>query len=120
MLTLHLKPVFAARSIDKPYSFLVKAGLSPHSAHKILNSSSRVFRLDHIETLCRILHCTPNELLAWTNNPDDTIDAHHPLQQLRPSSADPDYQTVFRNAPLSELKELASALRRNQEKDENQ
>ena len=70
MLSLNLIPIFKARAIEKPYSFLVKAGLSPHSATNILNNKTHVFRLDHIELLCRVLICEPNDLLSIKNSVD--------------------------------------------------
>jgi DNA-binding Xre family transcriptional regulator len=74
MLSLNLIPIFKARAIEKPYSFLVKAGLSPHSATNILNNKTHVFRLDHIELLCRVLVCEPNDLLVWNPDKGQNID----------------------------------------------
>ena len=61
MLSYNILPIFKARGIDKPFSFLIKAGISPTVAHKIVDNQTRVLRLDHIEIICQHLHCTPND-----------------------------------------------------------
>jgi hypothetical protein len=38
MLYLNVAPIFVARAIDRPSTFLIKAGFSAHSAHYILHS----------------------------------------------------------------------------------
>lgn len=43
MLLFNLESVVRARQVERPYSFLVKAGISPHSAITLLNSESRSF-----------------------------------------------------------------------------
>ncbi|HRQ29972.1 MAG TPA: helix-turn-helix domain-containing protein [Saprospiraceae bacterium] len=70
MLSLNLAPIFRMRGIEKPYSFLVKARRSQHSATKILNDMTQIFRLDHVGLLCDLFVCEPNDLLAW--KPDKT------------------------------------------------
>ena len=42
MLSLNLTPIFNARGITKPYTFLVKAGFTPHSANGIINSKTKI------------------------------------------------------------------------------
>lgn len=51
MLSLNLNQIFKARGIERPYTFLVKAGFTPHSANALLNSKTKTFRLDHIENI---------------------------------------------------------------------
>lgn len=98
MLTLNLRPIFKARGIEKPYTFLVKAGLSPHSANYILNGKPKVLRLNHIELLCDLLSCEPNDLLMWTPNIDKAYPANYPLKNLQ--------QTVTHQGILETLNKL--------------
>ena len=106
MLTLNLTPIFKARGIEKPYSFLVKAGLSPHSANSAINSKTRVFRLDHIELLCRILVCEPNDLLAWIPEKGQNYSKDHPLLKLKQEITDNNWQQILAAMPFKELKEV--------------
>ncbi len=78
MLSLNLKPIFKARGIDRPFTFLVKAGLTSHAANTVLNSTTKSFRLDHIEVLCRTLVCEPNDLLLSTPDKANSMQANIP------------------------------------------
>jgi DNA-binding Xre family transcriptional regulator len=110
MLSLKLGPIFKARGIDKPYSFLVKAGLSPHSATSILNNSPRVFRLDHVELLCSILFCEPNDLLLWTPEKGHTYSEDFPLSKLKLSDTDNNWKETFATIPFKKLKEITKTM----------
>lgn len=110
MLSLNLNPIFKARGIEKPYSFLVKAGLSPHSANIILNSSTRVFKLDHIELLCTALVCEPNDLLLFTPEKDKIYTENNPLLKLKHQEADNNWQDTFAAMPFKQLKEVTKEI----------
>lgn len=104
MLYLNLPPIFAARGIKNPYTFLVKSGFTYHTATNLLNSNTRSFRLDHIEALCRILVCEPNDLLAWKPDQNVHYAAQNPLDKLRVSGPEPTLNETLATMPLSELK----------------
>lgn len=111
MLTLYLDPIFKARGIERPYTFLVKAGLSPHTASNILNAATRVFRLDHIELLCNVLVCEPNDLLMWTPDAGKKVDKNAPLANLIKTDKDLiDWKDSFASVPYKELKSITSSF----------
>lgn len=111
MLNLNLKPIFQARGIERPYTYLVKAGISRATAHNILNSKTRIFRLDHIELLCRVLICEPNDLIAYTPDPDTPLQDTHPLNNLiQDDTSKPGIKESFANIPYKELKEITKQL----------
>ena len=111
MLTLNLNHIFKARGIERPYTFLVKAGFTPHSANALLNSKTKTFRLDHIEKLCVVLKCEPYDLLAWYPNKNEIIQEDHPLTKLKHYESNAiDLKTTLLNMPYSELKSLSSKL----------
>ncbi|MCD6067070.1 MAG: hypothetical protein K0S33_1896 [Bacteroidetes bacterium] len=110
MLYLNLRPVFDLRGIENPYSFLVKAGFSSYNAHKLLNTRNYTFQLLHIEKLCRILACTPNDLLCWVPASDDLISETHPLQELRSRIMAGNWKKTMKTIPLSQLRELAKMI----------
>ena len=111
MLSLNLLPIFKARGIERPYSFLVKAGLTPHTANVLLNSKTKVFRLDHIEKLCLLLKCEPSDLLVWNPNKNEIIDKDHPLTKLKHSGSPTiDLKATLLNMPYKELKSFSSRL----------
>ena len=111
MLTLNLYPIFKARGIERPYTFLVKAGFTPHSANVLLNSKTKTFRLDHIEKLCVILKCEPNDLLVWYPDKNEIIADDHPLAKLKHGESPTiDLKKTLLNMPYRELKTLSSKL----------
>ncbi len=104
MLYLNLAPIFATRGIERPYSYLVKAGFTHHTAFNLLSSNTRSFRLDHIEDLCRILVCEPNDLLAWKPDQNVHYPSLNPLEKLRPNNSEATLNNTLATLPLSELK----------------
>lgn len=111
MLTFNLRTIFAARGIDKPYSYLVKNGITPHSATRILNNNTSVVRLDHIEALCEMLCCEPNDLLVWKPSEGQVVAPNHPLNKLRNTSeGQPSLHETLSGMPYQLLKELSGKL----------
>ncbi|HQW68571.1 MAG TPA: helix-turn-helix transcriptional regulator [Flavobacterium sp.] len=110
MLAFNLQTIFKARQIDKPYSFLVKIGIAPHTATRLLNNNVRVMRLDHIELLCKNLHCEPNDLLQYKNDKNTVLPQNHPLNNLIPQQQDNQWQETLKTIPLKQLKEIASII----------
>ncbi|MBN9337003.1 MAG: helix-turn-helix transcriptional regulator [Chryseobacterium sp.] len=89
----------------------VKAGISRATAHNVLNSKTRVFRLDHIELLCRILICEPNDLLSYAPDSQTTLPEKHPLNNLRKETiSQTSIKDSLANIPYKELKEITSQL----------
>lgn len=110
MLTLNLAPIFKARGIERPFSFLVKAGLSPHAAHSILNTDTRSFKLDHIELLCNSLVCEPNELLLFTPDKNKQYSSDHPLLKLQQQDGLNDMKETLATLPYKKLKEITKQI----------
>ena len=110
MLYYNLQPIFTARQIEKPYSFLVKIGIAPHTAHKILNNSSHVMRLDNLTLICKALYCEPNDLLVYKPDTNHPIAETHPLNNLLPKDDNSNWQQQLKTMPLSKLKEITQIL----------
>ena len=110
MLQINLSRIFKARGIDQPYKFLVQNGFVPFTAHKYKNGKVEHIRLDHIEKLCVILNCTPNDLLEW--RPDDLLDdtPNHPLQKIRTRDKKPDLSKLLSKYSLEKLEEIEQLL----------
>lgn len=112
MLYLNLNPVLRLRGIEKPYSFLVRSGFSNHTAHYLLSASPRAIRLDHLEKLCLLLKCVPNDILGWKPDPDTLFDVNTPLKNLVfNESSSFDLKSTLMNLPINELRSLSEKLR---------
>jgi DNA-binding Xre family transcriptional regulator len=110
MLYFNLQAIFKARQIERPYTFLVKIGIAPHTATRILNSNMQVLRLNHIEMLCKALYCEPNDLLAYKQETSNPLPATHPLHNLIPNTNDTNWQDQIKTMPLSQLNKISSML----------
>lgn len=110
MLIFNIRTVFALRDIQQPFTYLVNAGFSRHTAHNLLNGHSSSFRLSHINKLCTLLHCTPNDLLVWSPNSNEILLPGHPLTTLKRRKTDLSWRQTLRTAPLDELEQITSAI----------
>lgn len=99
-----------ARGIDKPYSFLVKSGMTYHAAQNLLNNPVRSIRFDHMELLCKILLCEPNDLFVWKPGKTEAYPSDFPLYKLHYIAEDSINDTLSR-MPFSKLREMAKAIR---------
>lgn len=107
MLVLNLHPIFKARMIQNPFTYLVKAGLSRHAAELLLSGRARSPRLEHIEKLCQVLICEPNDLYHWTPEKDTQYQQNHPLFKLTRQITVHNWMESFSSLPLSELKDIS-------------
>jgi DNA-binding Xre family transcriptional regulator len=110
MLQLNLSRLFKARGIDQPYKFLVRNGFVSFTAHKYKNGKVDQIRLDHIEKLCVLLNCTPNDLLEWA--PNDLLDdrPQHPLQKIRRREKKLEIVKMLGSLSLEKLEEIEHLL----------
>ncbi len=114
MLSLNLAPIFRIRGIDKPYSFLVKAGLSHHSATRIINDKTHILRLDHVELLCDLLVCEPNDLLAWIPEKNKIYPDNYPLAKLKFEPAETELADTLSKMSYKDLKEVTQTIIKHQ------
>lgn len=105
MLYFNIKPIIKARGIERPFSYLVKSGFPNHTAHNILNNKNRVLRLDHIERLCDILNCEPNDLMVWTPDSGKVYPENFALKALKNNTPTEFWKEKIVHLTYKELKE---------------
>jgi DNA-binding Xre family transcriptional regulator len=110
MLYFNFNPIFEARQIAKPYTFLVKIGIAPHTAQKILRNDTHVIRLDNLELICKALYCNPNDVMAYKPDNDNPIPDNHPLKKLIPIQNEDQWQQQLKTMPLNKLREMGKLL----------
>ena len=118
MIYLNLKPIFEARGIGRPFSFLVKAGFTYHTAHNLLNGNTSTIRFDHLEDLCRILVCEPNDLFAWLPDNDKHYPSINPLEKLKPMPATNHLHHAMASMPYKDLVQYVNDTTKNKGADE--
>lgn len=103
--------VFKARGIDKPFTYLRKAGFSDSFATKI--NKNNIVRLDpkFIEKLCILLKCTPNDLFEWYPDEESNLDADHPLNKIKHSDKVVDITATLNSVPLEQLDEIEQLIK---------
>jgi DNA-binding Xre family transcriptional regulator len=110
MLLYNLQAIFKARQIEKPYSYMVKAGISPNTATRILNNNTKSVLLEHIEKICEILYCEPNDLFIYKPNPNNKLQDKHPLYNLSGKSDELLWLEKLKTIPLSQLKQMSKTI----------
>ena len=111
MLTYNIREICAARGIERPFSYLVKNGFTYGVAARLVRNEPLSIRLDHIEQLCILLYCTPDDLITWKPTKDKPIPPDHPLQRLKKDQALTDLYGTLKTLPLDRLNEVADFIR---------
>ena len=111
MLFLNLVPVMKARGIERPYSFLIKAGFTSHTANLLLKPSVKALKLQHIEMLCIALKCMPHDLMGWRDEEGVQLPETHPLNELKKNDVHDNVYDILKALPLDQLREVALKLK---------
>jgi len=82
MLKFNPRRVFALRGIDNALTFMMNNGFTRSTASTILNMNTSAAKQQHVERLCVLLSCTPNDLYEWKPDSRVLITKDHPLQSL--------------------------------------
>jgi DNA-binding Xre family transcriptional regulator len=110
MLVMNLNRIFKARNVTQPYKFLVTGGFPSFTAHKYKTAKVEQIRVEHIERLCVLLNCTPNDLFEWF--PDDLLENRddHPLHVLRKREKKMELIKLLAKLPLQKLEAVERML----------
>lgn len=110
MLQYNFTKMFRLRGIEEPYYFLRKHGFSHNFTHRIANNKINSFSLEHLEKICTLLGCTPNDLLDWIPKKEDKQADKHPLSALRKEINAVDLPALLREIPLNKMSELQTIM----------
>ena len=109
MLILNLKRVFALRGIDNPFTYLVKNGFVRTTASNLLNGKTAFIRIEHLEAICEMLNCQPNDPFEW--KPTSSVSTErHPLKMLRRAKNSRKFTDMVKTIPLDKLNQIESLL----------
>jgi len=112
MLTFNFNRIFKARGIDKPFSYLIKAGYSDNFATRIVNNRIKRLDLAYTEKLCELLQCTPNDLLEWIPESKDKNNDKHPLISIKRSDKVVQLTQMLNSIPINKLEEIESVIKK--------
>ncbi|MCK7591662.1 helix-turn-helix domain-containing protein [Subsaxibacter sp. CAU 1640] len=111
MLAIRIAHILNARGIDNHFTFLTTSGFTNFTAHNLLNSKTKSFRLDHIERLCRVLVCDPNDLVSFYPDNKYPLPSNHPLNNLiKNETQNKDIKNSLRTLPYKELMKISAHI----------
>ncbi len=110
MIYLNIQQIFEAKGIENPNHYLCKNGFTRHTAHNLLNHKTEGINFKHLEKLCLLLQCAPNDLFCWNNTDNNTNLKHHPLQVIKQKENKGNINTQLKKLPISKLNELRNFI----------
>jgi DNA-binding Xre family transcriptional regulator len=111
MLYLHIDDLLDFKGIVKKRSFLAENGFSYLMAHRLLEKNKQKINLNHLELLCEILNCTPNDIMVW--QPEDKhskITKQHNLYKLLSKPKLSNVSNKIMQLPADKINKLQSFL----------
>ena len=106
MLKLNLKRVFALRGIDKPVAFMIEAGIIRATAGNLVKQHASGVKIEHLEILCRLLNCTPNDFFEWQADGADALPEKHSLNNLKRAQTAQGIMNLVKDLPLEKVEEM--------------
>ncbi|MCG3167359.1 MAG: hypothetical protein POELPBGB_03149 [Bacteroidia bacterium] len=111
MVQLNIKELCRARGFRHPHATLTKAGISNKVAIDMLKGKKKYLVIQHVEVLCKLLRCTPNDLFTWT--PDEPADDYpeNTLQIIRKKQR-LDLNEALKGMSLEEIEEMVKGRKK--------
>ena len=116
MLTFNITRVIRMRGISEPFAYLVKAGFPRGFASRAVNNRLSHVDLAHLEKLCVMFRCTPNDLLEWRANDSTPASENLPLNALIRTNAPTPLSQMLKTVSIEKMEELESIIRKEIEK----
>lgn len=117
MLYFNPNRMFELRGIDRAHAALVKAGIAPATATKLLNYHSDRLTVAHIGIICELLNCTPNDLFFYKPSEKKPLADNHALNALIRTTKPARLSEIIKDIPADKLSQLENILQdlKNQE-----
>jgi DNA-binding Xre family transcriptional regulator len=110
MLKLNLTRIFTMRGIEKPYAFLAKRGFHRSVAAHLANNRAKNIKLKHLEVLCRMLNCTPNDLFEFKPDKTDLPGEQLPLRSLERTKPVSELSKIVKQIPLDKMESFGELV----------
>ena len=82
MIKLNIERMIRMRGHSNPLRYLQEQGFPYRVCYFMLKGSVTLIKFNQLEKLCRLLHCTPNDLLEWTPKEETPEELSLPLAKL--------------------------------------
>ena len=110
MLILNLQRVFTLRGVERPFTYLVKNGISRPTASNLLNHRVESIKNAHLEKICELLNCEPNDLFEWKPSKNTLNAENHPLKNLKRDDSSQKISEMLKTIPLEKLGKIESLM----------
>jgi DNA-binding Xre family transcriptional regulator len=88
MLSLYINEFMLKKGYKSGPWALRKVGMNSTSAYALTRKDLRTIKLDHLEFICQIFDCTPNDLLDYKPGQPDLLQSGHSLLKLQKDSSE--------------------------------
>jgi len=82
MIKLNIERMIRMRGHSNPLRYLQEQGFPYRVCYLMLKGSVKLIKFNQLEHLCRLLHCTPNDLLEWVPKEETPEELSLPLAKL--------------------------------------
>jgi len=110
MIIFNPRRLVDLRGIRHPVAYLMKHGFGRSTASNLLTFKTPSVRFDHLEKLCLLLKCTPNDLFEWKPGKDAADDTSHPLNSLKRSTTTRNIADIVDDLPIDKLEQVEGLL----------
>jgi len=103
--------MFKLRGISNPYGLLASHGLAHKTACNIAYTRIKTIRLEHLELICRLLNCSPNDVIRYEADERNILPANHALLKLQHEAETASITDMFKTMSLEQLQQLAAVFK---------
>lgn len=111
-LILNVQHICAIKNINRPFTFLRKNGFTHNTATQLINNNVKEINIAHIEKLCLIFNCTPNDLFDYKpTQPLENI-KNTPLTSIIKTQQPVNFNELISTLPLDKIKEIEEEIKK--------
>lgn len=98
------------RGIENPARHLLKLGISRPTISRLMHGDKSWVSYAHLEKICTVLNCTPNDLFEWKPSADSNLPENHALYALRRTDSGRSLNEIVKDIPLERMSEVENLL----------
>lgn len=111
MLYFDFARILEIKAIKRPFSHLLSLGYSSGYAAKITKNRISEINLDRLEKFCRDFNCTPNDVIGFKPNKNDTIPADHALNTIIKKELSNEINVLINALPVEKIQQIHDIIK---------
>ena len=111
MIIFNSARIFQLKAIARPFSHLVSMGYSTGTATKYARNEVYAINLDRLEKFCRDFNCTPNDILDFRPNKNDTLPPDHALHSLTKKELSNEINVIINALPAEKIQQILDIIK---------